>query len=34
VPAATYNVGLCAINPGLNPVNKNGNTIGVVAVSA
>ena len=33
VPAGTYNVGLCAINPGTGPVNKNGNTIGLVTVT-
>jgi hypothetical protein len=33
VPAGTYNVGLCALNPGTGPVNKNGNTLGLVTVS-
>jgi hypothetical protein len=33
LPAGTYNVGVCATNPGLGPVNKNGNTSGVVTVS-
>ena len=30
--AGTYNVGLCATNPGIGPVQKNGNTIGVVTI--
>jgi len=31
--AGIYNVGLCAVNPGNGPVNKNGNTVGVVVVT-
>ena len=33
LPPGTYNVGVCATNPGVGPVNKNGNTSGVVTVS-
>lgn len=33
LPAGTYNVGLCATNSANSPVQKNGNTIGVVTIS-
>jgi hypothetical protein len=33
LPAGTYNVGLCATNPSIGPVQKNGNTVGVVTVT-
>jgi hypothetical protein len=33
LPAGTYNVGLCATNATNSPVQKNGNTIGVVMIS-
>lgn len=31
--AGNYNIGVCAINPANGPVNKNGNTVGVVAIT-
>ena len=33
LPAGTYNVGLCATNPSIGPVQKNGNTVGIVTIT-
>jgi len=33
LPAGTYSVGLCATNPNIGPVQKNGNTLGVLVVT-